>query len=503
MSGLYESNATDGRDITEVVVVDGYSGTLNKVEITSIGELRIAANTLPLPAGAATSANQLTGNSSLSSIDQKLNTLGQKTMAGSVPVVLATDQTGLSSKADDGNSTTTPLGSNATFTGTAIDIKDYSAINVAAFSDVSSATDGLKMQFSPDGINWDHAHSFSVAANVGVSYAQAAELRYFRIVYTNGPLAQTFFRLTTILKSTNVSPSRYTVGQQLQGTQMADVTKSVIWGLSSQGGGTYYAAKVTPSGSFITAIGDISDVAGQKLMVDSFPVTIASNQSAVPASQSGTWNINQLSTILNPLPTGTNDLGNVYINGSAGTKIGQVNDALKVSIASEFITASVATYIAAVANVTAATNPTDIFLLRGSATKKVKIIDLQISMLKNTTGYNYVVGYKRSTDNTGGTFTTVPIVAAETAEGASGAQVRAYTANPTTLGTNMGLIYSLYAFIPAGNAAGGGNIAGVDIVHGLGKPITLTGTNECFAISMEGQGTAGLTYCIMISWIEE
>lgn len=180
--------------------------------------------------------------------------------------------------ADAGNSSATPLGANATFTGTAIDIKDYAAINVAAFSDVSSATDGLRMEFSPDGTNWDHVHAFPVTGNVGVSFAQAAELRYFRIVYINGATPQSFFRLTTILKPTTVSPSRYTVGQQLFAGQMADVTKSIIWGLSSSGGGTYHAVKVTPSGSATVALGDITGVVGQATMANSLPVTIASDQ---------------------------------------------------------------------------------------------------------------------------------------------------------------------------------------------------------------------------------
>ena len=55
----------------------------------------ISAASLPLPTGASTSALQTTGNSSLSSIDGKLNSLGQKTMAGSVPVVLASDQSAI------------------------------------------------------------------------------------------------------------------------------------------------------------------------------------------------------------------------------------------------------------------------------------------------------------------------------------------------------------------------------------------------------------------------
>jgi hypothetical protein len=56
------------------------------------GTFAVSAASLPLPTGAATSTNQTTANSSLSSIDGKLNSLGQKTMANSVPVTLASDQ---------------------------------------------------------------------------------------------------------------------------------------------------------------------------------------------------------------------------------------------------------------------------------------------------------------------------------------------------------------------------------------------------------------------------
>lgn len=54
--------------------------------------LAVSAASLPLPAGASTSALQTSGNSSLTSIDGKLNSLGQKAMAASVPVVIASDQ---------------------------------------------------------------------------------------------------------------------------------------------------------------------------------------------------------------------------------------------------------------------------------------------------------------------------------------------------------------------------------------------------------------------------
>lgn len=54
----------------------------------------ISATTLPLPTGAATSALQTTGNASLAAIDAGIPAaLGQTTMANSLPVVIASNQT--------------------------------------------------------------------------------------------------------------------------------------------------------------------------------------------------------------------------------------------------------------------------------------------------------------------------------------------------------------------------------------------------------------------------
>jgi hypothetical protein len=79
----------DGTDLTTAATVtashalkvDG-SGATQPVSVAS----------LPLPAGAATSAGQTVGNTSLSSIDAKTPTLGQASAAASVPVVLPAAQ---------------------------------------------------------------------------------------------------------------------------------------------------------------------------------------------------------------------------------------------------------------------------------------------------------------------------------------------------------------------------------------------------------------------------
>lgn len=104
----------------------------------------------------------------------------------------------------------------------------------------------------------------------------------------------------------------------LSDNSLASFSRAVIAGRSSTGGGTYYNVKVTPSGSLTTAIGDISGIIGQNTTDNSIPVTIASDQTAVPindngssitvdgtvaATQSGVWNLTNISGTVS-LPTG-------------------------------------------------------------------------------------------------------------------------------------------------------------------------------------------------------
>ena len=240
--------------------------------------------TVSLPTGASTSAKQDTGNTSLASIDGKLPaSLGPKAKTGSLSVALASDQEPISVVAqgtiDTGNSSTTPLGVSGVFTGTAIDITNYATVSVLVASDVAAATGGFSFQFSNDGTNWDHSHNFDFAGG-SLSYNISAEAKYFRLVYTNSTVAQTYFRLQTVLRREYCMPSQYTVAQAVTDYALSTVTKGVIYGKTTGGGGGYVAVKVNPSGA-LTA-----EVSG-----------------TVAATQSGTWNINDVSGTVS-LPTG-------------------------------------------------------------------------------------------------------------------------------------------------------------------------------------------------------
>jgi hypothetical protein len=69
----------------------------------------VSAASLPLPAGAATSALQTTGNTSVASIDTKTPTVGQKAMAASRPVVVASDQSAITVSSQDRAALTYPV----------------------------------------------------------------------------------------------------------------------------------------------------------------------------------------------------------------------------------------------------------------------------------------------------------------------------------------------------------------------------------------------------------
>ncbi len=106
--------AGDTTSLDGKIPSQGAATTANStpVNIASDQTVPISAASLPLPSGAATSANQSTANSSLStiagdttSIDGKTPSLGSATSANSVPVVIASDQSDISID-DGGNSLT-------------------------------------------------------------------------------------------------------------------------------------------------------------------------------------------------------------------------------------------------------------------------------------------------------------------------------------------------------------------------------------------------------------
>lgn len=108
------------------------------------------------------------------------------------------------------DSTEATLGTGVVFTGLAEDVSGFSQIVCTAFSDTDSADGGFSLEFSKDGTNWDNKNPTTVSAGVVAKRSETVEARFFRVVYTNGPVVQTEFRLQCIyhkFKSVHFSTS--------------------------------------------------------------------------------------------------------------------------------------------------------------------------------------------------------------------------------------------------------------------------------------------------------
>jgi hypothetical protein len=102
----------------------------------------------------------------------------------------------------DGNSSTTALGSSATFTGVGERIRTINQVRIEVFADQPSALDGVQIQFSNDNATWNITKDYTLPANRKTEFYSTALGDYVRVVYTNDTSAQTIFYLRTFLLST-------------------------------------------------------------------------------------------------------------------------------------------------------------------------------------------------------------------------------------------------------------------------------------------------------------
>lgn len=81
---------------------------------------------------------------------------------------------GIPSVISTSNSSTVLLGIGGVFTGATEDITQYAEVRVSVFSDVASATDGLQLQQSKDGINWDASDVYTIPSATNKTYGSGA-----------------------------------------------------------------------------------------------------------------------------------------------------------------------------------------------------------------------------------------------------------------------------------------------------------------------------------------
>ncbi len=232
---------------------------------------------------------------------------------GTQRVILASDQDTVDTNVltlpvigvvDSNNSTITPLGSGATFTGTGTDLIAGGNMHlvVSVFADQASAIDGLVVQFSQDGTNWDagnYSHAFTLAANEGWSDQFGPEAQFFRVTLTNGGVAQGALRLETMLKRNISHETLHRIEDIITGDRSAKIVKAIISGKNPSG--DYINFGATANGNFKVEIDELSaGLTGGGPEANALLVTIANDSTGL-------------------LPTNLSQVGGTATSTSSGT----------------------------------------------------------------------------------------------------------------------------------------------------------------------------------------
>lgn len=301
ISAIGTNNAT--APTTSIQVAGQNSGNLKPLLLDSSGNLLVSLAASPasplhvivdssaLPTGASTAANQTTANSSLSSIDGKMASLGQKLMAGSSPVVIASDQSAI------------PISGSVTVSGT-VAATQSGTWNITDISGtVSLPTGAATSALQTTG----NSSLSSIDGKLG-SLGQKAMAGSAPVVIASDQSA------VPVSGSVTVS-----------GTVAA--TQSGTWNINNVSGtvslptGAATAANQTTANSSLSSIDGKLGSLGQKTMSGSAPVVIASDQSAIPASQSGTWTVGSSGKAKASTPAAPLDYSSTNVTSSAYVQV--------------------------------------------------------------------------------------------------------------------------------------------------------------------------------------
>lgn len=161
------------------------------------------------------------------------------------------------------------------------------------------------------------------------------------------------------------------------------------------------------------------------------------------------------------------------------------------------------TYAGAWTAVTAAATATDVACISGSATKTVAVYQMQMTGVATTATSTDLQVVKRSTANTGGTTGAVTAVPKDSANPAATATVVYYTANPSALGTAVGVMHADKYTFTAPTGAPANTIIPYKFGDPGTQPIILRGTAQSLCFNMNGVTPAGTVFSGDIVWTEQ
>lgn len=213
----------------------------------------------------------------------EIDDLSIEAVGSVIPSPLPASIVSIPSVVSAGNSSTAPLLGNGIFTGAIVDLISlgFNAIQIQVLTDQAGT---VQIQFSTDGVNFDHSVTGIVTANDSTSIATGIHGRFVRVRYVNGAINQTFFRLQTILCSVLSQPTVKDMDTPMDGDDNALITHGVITGVTTAGGGAFIDVKVNPSGSLQVA----GTIAGAVSTAEEGVPNIASGQVSVGNAAPGT-----------------------------------------------------------------------------------------------------------------------------------------------------------------------------------------------------------------------
>jgi hypothetical protein len=234
--------ATNAATAAYQASIDATLTSLNG-KVTAVNTGAVVVSSSALPSGAATSAKQDTGNTSVASIDTKTPSLGQATMANSSPVVIASNQSAI------------PISTDAT----TLAIK-------TAVETIDNAIAGNEMQVDVLTMPTVTVNSHAVT-NAGTFAVQATQAGSWTVTSSNASVSQTGVAIPTsaTLIGGSDGANMRALRTNAAGVLSSDVTGSVITAKLQDSTGTNWSM-------------------GQKSMSSSMPVTIADNQTSLKVS---------------------------------------------------------------------------------------------------------------------------------------------------------------------------------------------------------------------------
>ena len=232
---------------------------------------------------------------------------------------------------DTDNQRTAILQADATYTGEWVSTSDFVMAIIDVVTDQDSATNGLVIELSADGVNVVHSHSFSILDNspAGHHYPSELELNYYRIKYTNGGIIQTVFKLYSTLFDRMVEEGHvHGLDYALKDDHPAPIVRAVQTGKKPNG--DYVNAEYTSGGN-------------PKTSVEEYDPAVSPFRSDIEGKGDVAIGLDQVEIVITGTPTrviriqaDASNTGTIYI-GKTGVLADGSNDFVRLDAADEVI----------------------------------------------------------------------------------------------------------------------------------------------------------------------